>query len=169
MNKNGFPAMLDKFAIQTGHITAWLTLVMVLAAFAIVVLRYVFGVGAIWLQETLVWMHAAVFMLGAAYTLQVDGHVRVDVFYREMSDKRKAWVNLLGVLFFLYPLCGFFVYESFAYIVDSWTFGEISRNAGGMPYPAIPLLKSALILMPITVALQGLAMLLKSISTIGRH
>ena len=161
--------MLDRFSVATGRAAAWLTLLMVLVTFFIVVLRYIFGAGAIWLQESLTWMHAAVFMLGAAYTLQADGHVRVDVFYRDLSDKRKAWVNLLGVLLFLFPLCGFFIYESVNYVAAAWRFGEVSRNAGGLPYPAVPLLKSILIVMPVTVSMQGLSMLLTSIKTLWRR
>jgi len=139
---------------------------MVLMTFLIVVLRYAFDTGVIWMQESLTWMHAAVFMLGAAYTLQDDGHVRVDIFYREMSARHKAWVDLIGVLLFLFPLCGFFVYESFDYVAAAWSIGEISRDAGGLPYPAIPLLKSILILMPAAIILQGLSMLLLSLQTI---
>ncbi len=131
-------------------------------------LRYAFDTGAIWLQQSLTWMHAAVFMLGAAYTLQADGHVRVDIFYRDMSDRHKAWVNLFGVLIFLMPLSGFFVYESFHYVVAAWKIGEVSRDAGGLPYPAIPLLKSILILMPVAIALQGASMLLNAVQTIRR-
>jgi len=168
-SNNSVSRLLDKISIATGRTTAWLTLLMVLTTFLIVVLRYAFDVGAIWLQQSLTWMHAAVFMLGAAYTLQDDGHVRVDIFYRDMSDRRKAWVNLFGVLLFLFPLCGFFIYESSNYVVAAWTIGEISRDAGGLPYPAIPLLKSILILMPVAVALQGLSMLLNSVHTIFRR
>ena len=83
-----------------------------------------------------------------------------------MSDRHKAWVNLLGVLIFLFPLCGFFAYASFNYVVAAWSIGEISRDAGGLPYPAIPLLKSILILMPAAIMLQGLSMLLRSLQTI---
>lgn len=168
MKESGISNKLDQFSIATGRVVAWLTLLMVLVTVAIVVLRYVFGVGAIWLQESLTWMHGTVFMLGAAYTLQGDGHVRVDVFYRDMGGRRKAWVNLLGVLLFLLPLCALFIYESFNYVAAAWRFAEISRNAGGLPYPAIPLLKSILLLMPATIALQGLSMLLNSIMIIRR-
>lgn len=168
MKKNSISNRLDQFSITTGRAIAWLTLLMVLVTVAIVVLRYVLGTGAIWLQESLTWMHGTVFMLGSAYTLQGDGHVRVDVFYRDMSGRRKAWVNLLGVLLFLFPLCALFFYESFNYVAAAWRFAEISRNAGGLPYPAIPLLKSILLLMPATIALQGLSMLLNSIMIIRR-
>ena len=158
--------VIDRVSIATGHAAAWLTLAMVLITFLIVVLRYVFDVGVIWMQEALTWMHAAVFMLGAAYTLQGDGHVRVDIFYREMSDRHKAWVNLIGVLIFLFPLSGFFIYESFGYVANAWQFREVSVNSGGLPYPAVPLLKSILIVMPLAVMLQGLSMLLRSIQVI---
>jgi len=157
---------LDAFSIRVGHAVSWLTLLMVIVTFVIVVLRYVFGTGLIWLQESLTWMHAAVFMLGAAYTLQQEEHVRVDIFYRKMSDKRRAWVNLLGVLIFVFPMCAFFVYESIDYVAASWTIREVSRNSGGLPYPFLPLLKSVLMIMPITVALQGLSMALRATAII---
>jgi len=160
---------IDRMSVATGQAAAWLTLVMVLVTFIIVVMRYAFDAGAIWLQQSLTWMHAVVFMLGAAYTLQDGGHVRVDIFYRDMSDKHKAWVDLLGVLFFLFPLCFFFILESFNYVLAAWKIGEVSRDAGGLPFPAIPLLKSMLILMPVAVALQGLSMLLRSLQTIRGH
>jgi TRAP-type mannitol/chloroaromatic compound transport system permease small subunit len=157
---------LERINVIVGRTVSWLTVVMVIATFFIVVMRYLFDSGWIWLQETVTWMHAAVFMLGAAYTLQDDGHVRVDIFYREMNARRKAWVNLLGVLIFLFPLCGFFIYESFNYVLAAWKIGEVSRDAGGLPFPAIPLLKSILVLMPAAVMLQGVSMVLRSLQTI---
>ncbi len=158
--------LLDAFSIRVGHAVSWLTLLMVLVTFVIVVMRYVFDTGLIWLQESLTWMHAAVFMLGAAYTLQQEEHVRVDIFYRKMSDKQRAWVNLLGVLIFVFPMCAFFVYESIDYVAASWSIREVSRNSGGLPYPAVPMLKSVLVIMPVAVALQGLALLLRAVQVI---
>jgi TRAP-type mannitol/chloroaromatic compound transport system permease small subunit len=157
---------LDAFSIRVGHAVSWLTLLMVLVTFVIVVLRYVFGIGLIWLQESLTWMHAAVFMLGAAYTLQREEHVRVDIFYRKMSEQQRAWVNLLGVLVFIFPMCAFFVYQSIDYVAASWSLREVSRNSGGLSYPAVPLLKSVLVIMPVAVALQGLALLLRAAQVI---
>lgn len=157
---------LDAFSIRVGHAVSWLTLLMVLVTFVIVVLRYVFGTGLIWLQESVTWMHAAVFMLGAAYTLQREEHVRVDIFYRKMSEQQRAWVNLLGVLVFIFPMCAFFVYESIDYVAASWSLREVSRNSGGLSYPAVPLLKSVLVIMPVAVALQGLALLLRATQVI---
>src|SRR5210317_1097254 len=108
---------------------------MVIVTVVIVVMRYVFDAGTVWLQESVVWMHAVVFMLGAAYTLQQDEHVRVDIFYRDMTERRRAWVNLLGVLLFVLPLCCFLVFTSFDYVMASWRIREVSREAGGLPYP----------------------------------
>jgi len=156
--------VIDRVSEATGRAAAWLTLAMVIVSFVIVIIRYVLDSGFIWLQESLTWMHAAVFMLGAAYTLQQDAHVRVDIFYREMSAKRRALVNLFGVLFFVFPLCAFFLIEGFDYVRASWEIKEVSRNSGGLPYPFVPLLKSSLLLMPIAVGLQGLSMMLRSVS-----
>lgn len=157
---------IDAFSIRVGHAMAWLTLVMVLVTSIIVVMRYAFEFGVIWLQEALSWIHAVVFMLGAAYTLQRDEHVRVDIFYRKMSTKRRAWVDAIGVSLFLFPLCGFFLYECYDYVAASWSMREVSVNAGGLPYPFVPLLKTILLVMPVAVALQGLSLLLSSIRRI---
>lgn len=158
--------MLDRFSSQLGKASAWLTLFMVLVTFVVVVLRYVFDVGLIWLQESVVWMHGFVFMVGAAYTLQQEEHVRVDIFYREMSPKRKAWVDLIGVAVFLLPLCALLGWKAFDYVAMSWQLQEASRESGGLPYPLIPLLKSILVVMPVMVGLQGIALLSRSIRTI---
>jgi len=164
--RNDFGTYIDSISVATGHAASWLTLAMVLVTFVIVIMRYVFDVGLIWLQESLTWMHAVVFMVGAAYTMQQDQHVRVDIFYRDMSDRRRAWVNLLGVTFFVFPMCAFFTWTAWDYVAASWSLGEVSRNAGGLPLPFVPLLKSVLIVMPLAVVLQGLSWLLRSISGI---
>lgn len=154
---------LDRISTMTGKAAAWLTLFMVMLTFIIVVMRYVFDFGYIWLQETVVWMHAVVFMAGAAYTLRDEEHVRVDVFYRTMSDRHRAWVDMAGVVVFLLPLCGFLAWKSFDFVAASWGMQEGSRESGGLPYPFVPLLKTALLLMPLTVALQGASLFLKSL------
>ena len=139
---------------------------MVLVTFVVVVMRYVFDAGFIWLQESVVWMHAFVFMMGASYTLQQEEHVRVDIFYREMSPTRRAWVDLLGVVIFLLPLCAFLAWKGFDFVAASWRLQEASRESGGLPYPLIPLLKTVLVLMPITVALQGVALMSRCVRTL---
>jgi TRAP-type mannitol/chloroaromatic compound transport system permease small subunit len=162
----GAPAsvnLLDRISEAVGRAAAWLTLFMVIVTFVVVVMRYVFDAGLIWLQESVIWMHAAVFMLGAAYTLRDEEHVRVDVFYRKMSARRRAWVNLTGVVIFLLPLCLFLAWNSFDFVTQSWRIREMSRESGGLPYPLIPMLKSILLLMPLAVALQGLSLFLASL------
>ena len=155
--------MLDRINTALGTMISWFTLFMVIITFVVVVMRYVFDAGFIWIQESVVWMHAAVFMLGAAYTLHDEEHVRVDVFYRNMSDKRRAWVDFIGVLVFLLPVCVFLGWKSFDFVVQSWSIRESSREPGGMPYPFIPMLKTVLLLMPVTVGLQGVSLFLKSL------
>ena len=159
---------IDRISAASGALVSWLTLAMVLLTVVIVVMRYVFDAGLVWMQETLTWMHAAVFMLGAAYTLQRDEHVRVDIFYRDMSERRRAIVDAAGVILFLFPLCGFFIVESWPYVSASWSINEISRETGGLPYPASPLLKSVLLVMPLLVALQGMALLIRSLLRVGK-
>ncbi len=156
--------LIGRFNEATGNLVAWLTLAMVIVTFVIVVMRYVFDAGLIWLQESVIWMHATVFMVGAAYTLLHEEHVRVDVFYRDMSQRRRAWVDTLGVLLFLLPLCGFLALKSFDFAMTSWSMHEASRESGGLPYPILPLVKSVLVIMPVAVGLQGLSLLQRSIA-----
>jgi TRAP-type mannitol/chloroaromatic compound transport system permease small subunit len=160
--------VLDRFSAATGKLTSWLTLIMVIVTSIVVVMRYVFDAGLIWLQESVTWMHAVVFMLGAAYTLQQEEHVRVDIFYGRASAKGRAWGDLTGVIVFLLPLCAFLAYKSYGFVAVSWSLHEVSRESGGIPYPLIPILKSTLLFMPVAVALQGTSLLLKSLATIRR-
>lgn len=157
---------IDRISVASGRAAAWLTFFMVVVTFVVVVMRYVFDAGLIWVQESVVWMHAVVFMLGAAYTLQAEEHVRVDVFYRTLGEKRRAWVNIIGVFIFLIPVCVFLGWNSLDFVAQSWSIRESSRESGGLPYPLVPMLKSVLLLMPLTVALQGVSLVLKSLKTL---
>lgn len=157
---------IDRFSEATGRLTSWLTLAMILLTCVVVVMRYVFAAGEIWLQESVVWMHAAVFMAGAAYTLRHEEHVRVDVFYRRMSPVSRAWIDLVGVVVLLLPVCAFLFWKSFDFVAASWAIREASREPGGLPYPFVPLLKTVLLLMPATVLLQGLSLSLNALKTI---
>ncbi len=160
--------LFDRISDVTGKVTSWLTLFMVLVTAIVVVMRYVFDAGMIWLQESVIWMHAAVFMVGAAYTLLDEEHVRVDIFYRNMGPRRRAIVDLTGVIFFLLPLCGYLAFVAYDFAAVSWSIHETSREPGGLPYPAIPLMKSLVIVMPVVVALQGVSMLLRSIAALQK-
>ena len=167
---NSVPDAVDTISIVSGRITSWLTLIMVIVTVIVVVMRYVFDAGAVWLQESVVWMHAVVFMVGAAYTLQQDEHVRVDILYRGMSERRRAWIDLLGTLLFLLPLSAFLGYKSWDFVAVSWQLAESSREPGGMPYPFVPLLKTVLLVMPLLLLLQGVGMLIRALQVLrGRR
>jgi TRAP-type mannitol/chloroaromatic compound transport system permease small subunit len=158
---------LKAFSEWTGRAVAWLTVPMVLGTFVIVILRYVFDLGWIWMQESVVWLHAAVFMLAAAYTLNRNEHVRVDIFYRGMSPSRRALVDLAGTVLFLLPVCGFLVVTSWDYVVVSWTIHEGSRESGGLPYPFVPLLKTIIPITSVLIAVQGVADALGKLGDLG--
>jgi len=166
VNSPGTPTGLDRLSEIAGRLTSWMTLVMVVVTFVIVIMRYVFSAGLIWLQESVVWLHAMVFMIGAAYTLRHEEHVRVDVFYRGMSAKRRALVDVIGVVSFLFPVCLFIAWKSWDFVAASWNLHEASRESGGLPYPFVPLLKSILLVMPVTLILQGLSLFLASVRTL---
>jgi TRAP-type mannitol/chloroaromatic compound transport system permease small subunit len=157
---------LKRLSEWTGNVIAWLTIPMVIVTFVIVVLRYVFDLGWIWMQESVLWMHAALFMLAGAYTLNRDAHVRVDIFYRELPIARKAWVNLGGTLLFLFPMSLFLIIESMDYVATSWAIREGSREAGGLPFPFVPVLKSTIPLSFALVALQGVAIVIDSVAVL---
>ncbi len=158
---------IDRLNEQVGRGVAWLTLAMVLIAFAVVLLRYVFSIGWVWMQESYVWLHGIVFMLGAGYTLLHDGHVRVDIFYRGASARHKALVNLFGSLFLLLPVVVLIFSVSLDYVADSWSRLEESREAGGMP--ALFLLKSVILGFCVLLGLQGLALAGRSLLVLRGH
>jgi len=158
---------LDQLSEWTGRIIAWLTLGMVLVTFAVVILRYLFNTGWIAMQESITYMHALVFMLGAAYTLRHDGHVRVDIFYQKFGPKGRAWVDLLGTLLLLIPVTVFIAWESWEYVATSWSLHEGSREAGGLP--GVYLLKTAIPVMAVLMLLQGVSLALRSLLVIRGH
>lgn len=138
-----------------GKSIAWLLLLMVMITFANVVLRYGFNFGLIALQESVIYLHAFVFMLAIAYTYKHDAHVRVDVFYAHFSETIKAWVDILGTLLLLLPFCFYLSYASWQYTQNSWLLLESSSEAGGLPLVFV--LKTLIPLMPLLLALQGVA------------
>lgn len=138
-----------------GQAAAWLSLLMVLVTFLVVVLRYAFDQGSIALQESVTYMHATLFMLAIAYTLGRDGHVRVDILYQRMSRRARAWVDLLGTLLLLMPVCLLILWLGWDYVVRAWQLQEGSREAGGLS--GVYLLKSLILIMPTLLLLQGLS------------
>lgn len=170
MNQSGTPLQrliqLNNCFIQAiGHCVSWAALFLVLATCLIVIMRYLFNIGSLALQESLLYMHSLIFLLGAAWTLQKDGHVRVDIFYRPLSAKGKAWVNTFGTLLLLIPTCVFLFWISWEYVASSWSYFEGSRESGGID--GVFLLKTLLLIMPALLALQGLANLLYSLLVIS--
>ncbi|MFC6633807.1 TRAP transporter small permease subunit [Microbulbifer taiwanensis] len=151
----GSARFLDRLASRAGHLLGWFTLAMVLLQSAVVILRYGFDGGSVALQDAVVYLHGAAFMLGLAYALHADAHVRVDVFYRRMGERGKAWVNAVGTLVFLLPVCAFILVGSWHFAASSWAVLESSASAGGLP--GVFLLKSLIPLAAFTLALQGLA------------
>ncbi len=155
---------IDRLNEYIGRGVSWLTVLMVFDVFVVVVLRYIFNIGWIWMQETYVWMHGMVFTLGAGYTLLHDGHVRIDIIYRTASKKYKAAINLLGSLFFGLPVLWLLYSRSLPYVIRSWKGMESSAEAGGLPY--LFLLKSIIPVFCVLFALQFLALALRSLCTL---
>jgi len=164
---NNLCDFLDKTSETIGRGIAWLTLFMVITQFSVVVLRYLFNIGWISMQESILYMHALVFMLGAAYTLKHDGHVRVDIFYHKMGARGKALVNVLGSLLLLLPVCVFIISYSWDYVANSWSLQEGSREAGGLA--GLFLLKSSIVLLPVLLILQGTSQFIKNLLTLFNH
>lgn len=158
---------IDRLNDGIGRVISWLTLAMVLVTFFVVVARYGFAWGRIWIQEVYVWMHGAVFMLAAGYTLLHDAHVRVDVIYRPASERYRAWVNLIGVFVLLLPMLYVAFVYSLPYVEASWMRWETSREAGGLR--GLYLYKTIIPVFCVLLGLQGLALAGRSILVLGRY
>jgi TRAP-type mannitol/chloroaromatic compound transport system permease small subunit len=157
---SGAASIIDWINEWVGRSVAWLTVLMVLNVFAVVVLRYVFSVGWVWMQELYIWTHAVVFMLGASYTMLHDGHVRIDLIYRTASVRYKAIVNILGTLILGGPLLMVILFRALPMIDRSWSIFEKSAEAGGLH--GVYLLKTVIAVFCILFGLQLLSLLLRS-------
>jgi len=149
-----------------GRLVSWLSLLMVIITFCIVVLRYGFNIGWIAMQESVMYFYATSFLLGIAYTYKHEGHVRVDIFYNKMSDTGKAWVNLSGIILLLLPMTIFIFYSSWGYVMDSWSVMEESGDAGGLAF--VYLLKTNILLMAILLTIEAIAQILINIKILFR-
>ncbi len=147
---------IDTLNEYVGRFSAWFVLGMVLVTFIVVVLRRGFDFGNISMQESVTYMHALVFMLAGAYTLKHNEHVRVDIFYQDMSLRNKARVDFFGTLFLLMPFAVFIIWISANYVINSWKLLEGSREAGGLPL--VYLLKTLIPLMSVFLFLQALSL-----------
>ena len=157
---------IDRLTTGIGRTVAWLVLVVVLLQFALVVARYLFGLGSIWASEAVIYGHATLFMLAAAWTLRAGGHVRVDVFYAEATPRTRAKIDLVGALLLLLPFALVLVWLSLPYAGRSWAILERSQESSGLPL--VFLLKTLIPLFAVLMALQGMAQAIRAIQALAR-
>jgi TRAP-type mannitol/chloroaromatic compound transport system permease small subunit len=157
--------IVDRLNGLVGHAASWLILPVVLISFTVVMLRYVLGKGYPWLQESYIWLHGLAFMLAAAWVLREEGHVRVDLFYRRWSARGRAWADLIGVFVFMLPMLAVIFFSAWPLLERSWRIREKSPTADGLEW--LFLLKTAVPIFCVLVALQGLAMAARSVLTIA--
>ena len=157
---------VDRLVSGIGRFAAGLTLVVVLLQFALVVARYLFGLGSIWLSETVIYAHAAVFMLAAAWTLRAEGHVRVDIFYGEASERTKALIDLVGAILLLLPFLLVLLWLSVPYAARSWAILEHSQEASGLPL--IFVLRTLIPVFAVLMTLQGVAQAIRAATVLAR-
>jgi TRAP-type mannitol/chloroaromatic compound transport system permease small subunit len=157
---------IERVVSGVGRAVSWLVLAVVLLQFVLVVARYLFGLGSIWLTETVIYAHAAVFLLAAAWTLRTGGHVRVDIFYGEASVRTRALVDLAGALLLLLPFMLVLIVLSVPYAARSWAILEHSQEASGLP--VIFVLKTLIPVFAALMALQGAAQAIRAAATLAR-
>jgi TRAP-type mannitol/chloroaromatic compound transport system permease small subunit len=152
---------LDRINRVAGGVTMWAALAMVLVQFAIVLMRYVFGYTSIFINESVLYLHASLFMLGAGYTFLVGGHVRVDIFYAKASARTKALIDIFGHLLLLAPATLMLLYWSWPTVSRSWAIREGAMSVGGIP--ASYLLKTLIPAFCILLLVQGLSALIRDV------
>jgi TRAP-type mannitol/chloroaromatic compound transport system permease small subunit len=128
-------------------------------------MRYAFGAGYPWLQESYIWLHGGAFMLAAAWVLREGGHVRVDLFYRRWGSRGRAWADLIGVFVFLLPMMTVILYTSWPLLQRSWRIAEKSPTSDGIQF--LYLLKTAVPIFCVMLMLQGLAMAARCVLTLA--
>jgi TRAP-type mannitol/chloroaromatic compound transport system permease small subunit len=153
---------IDRLTTAIGRTVAWLALAIVLLEFALVVARYLFALGSIWLTETVIYAHATLFMLAAAWTLRAGGHVRVDIFYAEAGPRTKAMIDLIGALLLLLPFALVLIWLGVPYAARSWAILERSQEASGLPLVFV--LKTMIPLFAGLMALQGVAQAIRALA-----
>jgi len=158
---NQITRSLDFFSEMTGRFCSWFVALMALITCVVVVMRYGLDLGSVLLQDVVLYLHGALFLLGSSFALKRNAHVRVDIFYREFSEKKKAFVDLVGHCLFLQPVCWVIFLFSWGFVELSWRIMEVSAEPDGLPF--VYLQKSLLIALCLFVALQSFSEILKSI------
>lgn len=126
--------VIGKLSGAFGWLAGWLCILMIGVVFYDVIARYVFQGGSIAMQEMEWHLFAAVFLLGAAYTMREDANVRVDVFYARMHPRQKAMIDIFGTVFFVIPMCSLILYSSYDFVTYAYQIREVSGDPGGLPY-----------------------------------
>ena len=150
----------DSLIERIGNVLNILIIALVCVVIVVVIGRYFFEIGSVALQELATYLHATIFMLGISYTLKHDGHVRVDIFYRNFSEKKQALINVVGGLVFVLPISTFVGWSSWEYVLASWSIMETSTENNGLPF--IYLLKTVMLIMPSLLMIQGLVIIVKN-------
>ncbi len=156
---------IDAVSRAIGSAVRWLAVLLVLVQFAVVVLRYAFGSSFVWMQEAVVYVHAALFMLAIGYAYLLDAHVRVDFFYGRWSERAKAWMDLAGVVLAVLPFCFLLVWASWSYVSVSFRMGEGPMQVGGLPL--LPYLKSLILVMAFLLALQSTSVAVRALAVVA--
>ena len=151
----------DSSIERLGNVLNVLMIALVCVVIVVVVGRYFFEIGSVALQELTTYLHATIFMLGIAYTLKHDGHVRVDIFYRNFSKRSQALINVIGGLVFILPISIFIGWSSWEYVLASWSIMETSIENNGLPF--VYLLKTVMLIMPFLLVIQGLITVTKNL------
>ncbi|MGB3388524.1 MAG: TRAP transporter small permease subunit [Pseudaminobacter sp.] len=151
---------IDWLNERIGRALSWLVLFTVVTAAAVSILRYVFSIGWVWMQDAYVWANATLIMMGCAYTLLHDKHVRVDFIYASRSSRFRAGVNFFGTLFLLIPTTITIFWYSYPYVGKSWARLESTPDVGGLPF--VYLLKTVIVLFCIPLLAQGISLLIRS-------
>ncbi|MBT9289306.1 TRAP transporter small permease subunit [Prosthecodimorpha staleyi] len=158
--------LIDRLNDRLGAGLAWATLAIVLIQFAVVILRYAFGLGSVWMQEALTYLFASLFMLGSADALRRGAHVRVDIWYREAPARAKIWVDVIGVVGLLWPTMLVLGWQAWPYVAKSVAILEGSAETAGLP--AVWLLKCEILAFVLLLALQGLAFVIRGVDALSR-
>ncbi len=158
---NQITRSLAFFSEMTGRFCSWFVALMALITCVVVVMRYGLDLGSVLLQDVVLYLHGALFLLGSSFALKRNAHVRVDIFYREFSEKKKAFVDLVGHCLFLQPVCWVIFLFSWGFVELSWRIMEVSAEPDGLPF--VYLQKSLLIALCLFMALQSFSEILKSI------
>ena len=156
-------SLIDALNERIGRSAIWLVLIAALISATNAVVRKVFSVSSNAFLEIQWYLFAGIFLLGAAYTLRHNEHVRIDVLSSRFSKRTQHLIEIFGTLLFLLPLCGMMVWLSVPWFIQSFTSGEVSANAGGLTLWPVKLL------VPIGFALlglQGLSELIKRIAVV---